>query len=260
MKYNLHAHTYRCSHASGTAEEYVLRAIEGGIECFGFSDHMPYINPNGREDKFRVPVAEADGYISEILSLKEKYKDKIDIHVGFETEYYADHFDGMLEHAHSLGAEYLILGQHFWAPYSEDRLPSSTPTSDVDRLDEYVSSVVSAIRSGAFTYVAHPDLFNFTGSDDEYAEYMRRICVASRECGVPLEINFLGIREGRIYPSDRFFRIAAEERSPITFGFDSHSVDAAYDAESMAVAYDMVDRLSLNYIGMPKIVNISKRG
>ena len=260
MNYNFHAHTYRCHHASGSAEEYVLRAIDGGIEHFGFSDHIPFLNPDGVEEIYRVCRAEARDYVNDILALKEKYKDKIDIHVGFETEYYADHFDEMLSYACSVGAEYLILGQHFWTTHSENRIASSMKKSDIKMLNEYVSSAVAAMRTGAFTYVAHPDIFNFSGSDDEYAEYMRRICVASRECGVPLEINFLGIREGRIYPSDRFFRIAAEERSPVTFGFDSHTVESAYDPDSMVKAYEMVDRLSLNYIGMPKIIDISKRG
>ena len=42
MNYNFHTHTFRCHHASGTPEEYVLRAIDVGIEYMGFSDHFPY--------------------------------------------------------------------------------------------------------------------------------------------------------------------------------------------------------------------------
>ena len=36
-------HTYRCMHASGTDEEYVLSAIKNGYEEIGFSDHSPEI-------------------------------------------------------------------------------------------------------------------------------------------------------------------------------------------------------------------------
>ena len=47
MKYNFHTHTYHCHHASGTPEEYVLRAIEGGVTEMGFSDHFPFDFENG---------------------------------------------------------------------------------------------------------------------------------------------------------------------------------------------------------------------
>ena len=42
QKFNLHTHTFRCGHASGTDDQMVLSAIEAGFEQLGFSDHMPY--------------------------------------------------------------------------------------------------------------------------------------------------------------------------------------------------------------------------
>lgn len=42
QKFNLHTHTFRCGHASGTDDQMVLSAIETGFELLGFSDHMPY--------------------------------------------------------------------------------------------------------------------------------------------------------------------------------------------------------------------------
>lgn len=42
QKFNLHTHTFRCGHASGTDDQMVLSAIEAGFELLGFSDHMPY--------------------------------------------------------------------------------------------------------------------------------------------------------------------------------------------------------------------------
>lgn len=41
-KTNYHMHTKRCMHASGSDEDYVLAAIEGGYEEIGFSDHSPW--------------------------------------------------------------------------------------------------------------------------------------------------------------------------------------------------------------------------
>ena len=84
MTYNYHTHTRRCGHAKGTEEEYVLRAIQGGIRYMGFSDHMPLLCDDGYESRYRVPMAEAKDYIADIIALREKYRDVIDIKVGFE--------------------------------------------------------------------------------------------------------------------------------------------------------------------------------
>ena len=40
---NYHTHTYRCRHASGTEEEYIYQALDGGLEELGFSDHTPEV-------------------------------------------------------------------------------------------------------------------------------------------------------------------------------------------------------------------------
>ena len=88
---------------------------------------------------------------------------------------------------------------------------------------------------------------------------MRKICVASRECNVPLEINFLGIRDGRNYPDPVFWQMVGEEKSPVTFGFDAHEVEAAYDGESIKKAKEMVEKFNLNYIGRPTLILIHEK-
>ena len=62
MEYNYHTHTHRCSHASGTEEEYVKRAVENGIKYMGFSDHVPLRFSDGTESGYRVPVSDAKEY------------------------------------------------------------------------------------------------------------------------------------------------------------------------------------------------------
>ena len=256
MNYNFHTHTYRCSHAYGTEEEYIKKAIEGGIKQLGFSDHLPFRFPDGYESYFRIPVVLVEDYFKTLTALREKYKDEIEIHIGFEMEYYPLYFEDMLRNAREYGAEYLILGQHFLSNEHPDGYPVKGGNTSVERLKEFVSSVVSAIESGVFTYVAHPDNFGFIGDEEIYREEVRKICVASREMDVPLEINFLGIRENRHYPNEVFWKVAAEEGSPVTFGFDAHTVSSAYDGESLQKAETLVRELNLNYIGAPKLRKI----
>jgi histidinol-phosphatase (PHP family) len=254
MNYNLHTHTARCHHATGTPEEYVLRAIEGGITHMGFSDHFPFVRPDGQESIHRVPMAEVGEYASDVQTLKEKYKDKIHIKFGFEMEYYPDQFAEMLESARAYGAEYLICGQHFLSTDEEKQSFATTkPTDSAERLITYVSLVTQAIKTGVFTYIAHPDILRFTGDTALYQREMRRICLAARDENVPLEINFLGIRSGRNYPNELFWELAGETGAPVTFGFDAHSTDDAFDTASLVKAEALVKKYSLHYIGMPAL-------
>ncbi len=253
MNYNYHTHTTRCGHANGTEREYIERAIANGVEYMGFSDHATFVFPDGYESHYRVPLAQAPDYFATISALREEYKDRIDIKIGFEMEYYPAHFDAMLKLVKELGAEYLILGQHFIG----NEHPGGTHTygrnDSATDLKEYVDCVVKGIESGVFTYVAHPDVFSFVGDEAVYKTEMRRICEASKTCGIPLEINFLGIREGRRYPTAAFWEVAGEVGCPVTFGFDAHEVAAAYDGESLKVAQQMVEKYGLNYVGKPEV-------
>ena len=257
MLYNYHAHTKLCRHAEGEMEEYVKVAIDNGIKYMGFSDHIPFKYPGDYESGYRILTSEIEGYVSEINRLNNEY-DNIDIKIGFETEYYPEYFETMFKNAVSYGAEYLILGQHFidYEYPKEERIPSSRPFDDVSILKLYVQRVTDAMKTGVFTYIAHPDMIHFVGDKNIYREEIRKICALSKKLSLPLEINFQGIREGRNYPEDDFWGVAGEEQSPVTFGFDSHAPEFAYDGESLVKAKALVEKYNLNYIGKPKIVNI----
>jgi len=253
MHYNYHTHTSRCGHASGTAEEYVIRAMENGITDMGFADHVPFRLEDGTESGYRVPISEAVSYCEEIRALGEKYKDRIRLRVGFESEYYQECFEEMLENAKAYGAEYLILGQHFIEPEREGVQHITVKTEDPIRLKQYVDSIIAGMKTGYFSYVAHPDVVRFTGEVAVYQKEMRRMCIAARELEVPLEINFLGIRDNRHYPNEAFWQVVGEEQAPVTFGFDAHDVASAYDSASLEKARVMVKKYHLNDIGAAKI-------
>ena len=260
MDYNFHAHTTRCGHATGKMEDYVLRAIEGGIRVMGFSDHVPLRFADGTESGHRIPVAQAQDYYDDFITLREKYKDKIELHIGFEVEYYPAYFEKTLADARELGIEYFILGQHFLSEENQGGINSFAMHSDPAVIERFVSVLIAAMQTGRFTYVAHPDLLGFEGDASIYARQMERLCLASREMDVPLEINLYGIRAKRRYPEERFWEIAGRIGAPVTFGCDAHSADAAADPDSEAVAMRLVEKYGLNYIGKPKIVDIRKKG
>ena len=252
---NYHTHTFRCGHATGSEREYIERAIENGITKLGFSDHAPYAFSNGYVSSHRVPMEQVADYFETISKLRDEYRDRIDIKIGFEMEYYPHYFKEMLETAVELGAEYLILGQHYYSDERPEITVYGSATDSVDVLRSYVSDVCAGMASGAFTYLAHPDYIRFTGDEDVFLSELRKVCRASNEYGVPLEINFLGIRGRRHYPRQSFWRLAGEEGCEVVFGFDAHHARDAYDGESLAVAEKMVKKYGLRLNEDPKLVD-----
>lgn len=86
--FNYHTHTYRCGHAQGSAEEMIQAAIQGGFKTIGISEHMGY--EDWDDPKERPNFADIDDYLHEMIQLKEKYQDQIEVRIGFECEYFSD--------------------------------------------------------------------------------------------------------------------------------------------------------------------------
>ena len=224
MTANYHTHTYRCGHAEGHESEYAKNAFEKGLKVLGFSDHTPYdyfdIGPRNRP--MRMMPEELEGYVASVKGLAKDYEGRMEIYAGLEAEYYPKYFSRLLEMVRKCGVEYLILGQHFLFNEVEDTY-TGRPFCDEARLKQYVSQSIEGLRSGVFTYFAHPDLVYFAGEDEMYREEMRKLCIAAKETDTPLEINLLGLRTGRNYPDVRFWEIAGEVGNEVVLGSDAHS-------------------------------------
>ena len=229
MTVNYHTHTARCGHASGEDREYVESAIKQGFTELGFSEHAPMIFPDdiptdnlNRLLSMRMKTHETDGYFSSLLSLREEYKNDIDIHIGFEVEYFDCCFDRFLEYIKDYPVEYLILGQHFQGLYREPMIHNGARTHDDAILQNYVDDVTAAIKTGKITYVAHPDLIFYSKSLETYEREMTRLIKCANEHKTPLEINFYGLQEVRNYPTLAFWQIANSLGCDVVLGSDAH--------------------------------------
>lgn len=244
---NYHTHTWRCNHAKGTEEEYVCCAIDRGLRILGFSDHSPYIFPGEYYSHFRMRMDQLPGYVQTVLFLKEKYAHRIELRVGVELEYYPGSFQQVLPALQDNGIEYMILGQHFIGeeigePYS------GLPTADESVLKRYCAQAMDAMQTGKFTYFAHPDLIHFKGSRRTYEHYIRRMLQMARACDVPLEINLLGLREGRHYPASHFWMLAGEEGCKAVLGCDAHSPNAIKPSQAEESARSMAEKYGIEIL------------
>lgn len=244
---NYHTHTPRCHHALGAEEDYVNYAIHGGLKILGFSDHSPYRFPDNYYSRIRMAPEELEDYCTTILGLKERYVNQIELHIGLEAEYYPALFSDLLAMLRDTPVEYLLLGQHYLGNEIGEHY-SGWETDQRPLLVRYCDQVIEGMQTGMFTYLAHPDLLNLQVDDDFYRVQMRRLCREAKACDMPLELNLQGMRAGKHYPSERFWRLAAEENCSVVMGIDAHRPDAVCDPEMEDRAMEMVKRLGLNLL------------
>lgn len=255
MKVNLHTHTARCMHAVGADEEYVRSAIDWGLQILGFSDHTPHLYPEGHVSTVRMTPEQLPEYADSIRSLQTKYADNIRVLLGAEVEYFPAMFADTLGMLRDNGIEYMILGQHHIG--NEIGQPHCAhPTGDAEVLQSYCDQVIAGMETGLFTYLAHPDFINFMGDDKVYEKHMRRVCRCAKEGNIPLEVNMLGLRQGRHYPNDRFFALVAEEGCPVVIGSDAHKPEQVCLPDNEKQATEIVNRFGLELITEPQIRKI----
>ncbi len=251
---NYHTHTTRCGHAIGTDREYIEHAIQAGLTTLGFSDHVPVPFDGGFVSSIRMKLEQIEDYISSLTALRKEYKDRIEILIGFEMEYFPAYFERTMELIAHYPVDYLILGQHFLD--NETGAHRTThPTDREDYLAQYVDQCIQGLDTGVFTYFAHPDTLNFTGDSAFYEKQARRLCEHAFKRNVPLEFNLTGMRTPYIYPHEPFFRIAAETGNPVILGFDAHEPDAITRKDTVRAGLKTVNKLGLTLLDKPEIIN-----
>ena len=248
QKFNFHSHAYRCGHADFdyTDEEYVLDYIKQGFKRIAFTDHVPEKVIIDKRSHMRMGYEQRHEYYSSIKKLQEKYKDKIEIQIGFEVEYLPDQVDNIMELKGE--TDKLILGQHF--VYDEDEKDLvvfgkgfTWKIQDMIRYGEYLKK---AMELHIPDIVAHPDIAfrNTKVYGEEEEKIIRTICETAEKTGTPLEINLNGIAavtyfkdkklnedpfemqverlDKAAYPTKEFWKIASEYDIKVVYGLDTH--------------------------------------
>ncbi len=246
MLANYHTHTVRCKHAEGSEREYIEAAIAEGFKILGFSDHTPQPYPEGFVSRIRMDMSELPDYTETLVKLRDEYRNDITILIGYEVEYSRKYFEPLLVELKKYPLDYIIQGQHF-VPEEPAGSYVGTKTGSEEKLKAYVDYTIEGMKTGLFTYLAHPDLINYIGPDDIYLCHMRRIVEAAVDLDIPLEINAYGFADKRWYPCDRFFRMAVEYKPKFIIGCDAHIPGLVCQPERIEGFTDFLTRNGIEY-------------
>ena len=227
---NYHTHTARCRHATGTEEAYIQTALRNGYTVLGFSDHTPwkYADPHF-VSRIRMLPEELDGYVQTLSALRERYADRLHIHIGLEAEYFPAYLPWLSEEMERLGIEYLVFGCHYDTTDETGRY-FGRPESGKD-LRRYAEQITAGLETGRYACLAHPDicLNRWTAYDNDAEAACREICAAAARTNTPLEYNLAGLTcqnrgDGTLgYTTDFFWKIAAEYPVKALIGCDAHA-------------------------------------
>lgn len=232
---NLHTHTV-FGDGKNTAEEMVLGAIRAGCASLGFSEHSPM--PAADPDGWSMASQDVDAYRAEILTLREKYRGRLEIFLGLEQDLDSPNPEGDWDYrigsVHSVWREGLALSVDE-STETFDRIVREYFGGDgLAFAGAYYRREAEAAEKTGCQIVGHFDLvakFNEGGQFfDEAAPRYRRAALEALEAvmerDVIFEINTGAISRGYRtlpYPAPFLLRAIREKGGRVCITSDSHS-------------------------------------
>lgn len=225
QSFNLHTHTWRCGHAYGTDDDYVKSAICAGFTTIGFSEHIQYRADRGKYN--RINFEDFKQYFSDIYEIQHVYRGRITILCGLECAYVPEAMEDVLDLKDN--CDYILLGQHQGG--LADR--KYCLKCDDDDVLQYAHDIETAIKTGLYSVVAHPDYFMVARNSwsKQCTEASEIICRVAKAYQIPLELNIKGSYSKKIwidgkyctrYPYRKFWEIAAKVGNEVLYGWDAH--------------------------------------
>ncbi len=241
----IHTHTNYCD-GNNTPEEMVLAAINKGMKTIGISTHGPL----PFDVKWAVDDDKIQTYIDEINALKEKYKDKIDVLLGMELDYFIDTEFDHIDKSILKQLDYTIGSIHYLGRFDDgrpwtvdgsyDKLLSGINSSydgDVKKaISDYYYHLSKMVEKYKPTVVGHMDLVKknnknnllFNENEDWYKDSVCKCLDIIKDSDSVIEINTGAIARGYMteqYPSRWILEEINSRQIPITINSDAHLND-----------------------------------
>lgn len=242
---NLHTHTVYCD-GKFSVEDMILAAVKMKFQSIGISTHgpTPFISD------WNIQIDKVEKYIEEVILLKERYKDKIEVFLGMELDYIPgigfdeiskslmkrlDYYIGSI---HYLG--YFKNGIMWTVDYNIEELLQGINESFNGNARLAVETYYKYIEEMAETYqppiIGHLDLFKknnknnvlFDEKESWYVKAVANCLDAIKNTSCSIEINTGGIARGYTieqYPSTFILEMIKERNIPVIINSDAHTID-----------------------------------
>lgn len=236
LLYESHMHTPLCGHAVGLPGEYAAVAERRGFKGIIVTCHAPM--PGGYGQHIRMALEEFDDYVEMVREAAEKWRGRVDVLLGLESEYVPG-FEGWIEELHGRAHFHHVLGsvhQHageYLQRFFTGHWQSFQRT--------YFQHLAEAAETGLYDTISHPDLVK----NQNPAEWDReRVMDGIRDAldriaaaGTAMELNTSGknknVRE--MNPGPEILAEMCARNIPVVIGADAHEPRRVGDAYAEAL-------------------------
>lgn len=227
---DLHVHTTYCD-GKNTPEEMVLSAIEKGLTTIGFSVH----SYTDFDLSYCIKKEQIESYITEINSLKEKYKDKIEILCGVEMDILSDmdaeKFDYKIGSVHYVETE---SGYEAIDLSERDFIKTAEKMGGFYEMAEKYYEFVAKLGKVKPDIIGHFDLITkynegnrlFDTKNPRYVNAWKKAADALIPLNVPFEINTGAISRGlrkTPYPAPQIIEYLKAKGAKFIMNGDTHA-------------------------------------
>ena len=229
-----HVHSRLCHHARGEMEEYVVSAIDRGLNKVVFLEHLE-VGINYFESTW-LTDADFDYYHAEGKRLRDKYKETITIGLGVEVGYNPRYLKQIRQKLALHAWDRIGISYHFFETSSRHYNMVSRKQVNIDVLDQVgVDKVVNVYYQNLLEAVEklpgqvlchidavlrhHPEVLFTT----EHYTRIDKLLEAVAKKNMVLEINTSGYKtRDEPYPSLAILKRAVNRKIPLVAGSDAH--------------------------------------
>lgn len=239
-----HTHSFYCD-GNMWPEDYVKKAVELGFKAIGFSGHAP----TNIETTWQMKKEDLLKYIDDVNSLKEKYKDEIEVYLGLEIDYVRNVVSPLDQVYKNSNLDYFIGSVHFLECGEGKYLCVDGTASEFDELLEkgfnndikaLVKNYYERVREMVITskpdIVGHLDLVKklnkenkyFNENEKWYQDEVIKTLDVIKATGCIVEVNTGGRSRGymkEFYPSNWILKEALQRNIKVILNGDAHQPD-----------------------------------
>ncbi|GEM05006.1 histidinol-phosphatase [Halolactibacillus miurensis] len=249
---DFHIHTPFCPHGTtDSLSQYAEKACALGLTAISFTEHAPlpngFIDPTPDQDSGMSPD-QVDAYIQAVQAIKETYKNRLTIHLGFEVDYiegfeedishfldtYGDVIDDAILSVHMLKDH---TGKFHCLDFSSEAFGELvTVFGSVEAvyhayfqtIERSVCSDLGKFKPSRIGHITLVEKFKKVYPYTYSQAMMQQIdCLLSliKKEGYSLDVNTAGLFKphcGTLYPNPTVLKLAKEKQIPLRLGSDAH--------------------------------------
>lgn len=232
---DIHVHTTYCDGKS-TAEEIAEKAISMNMTSLGFSSH----EYTSFDTSFCMSIDDTEKYIDDVKRLQKLYKDKIEIYLGTERDYFSEKSE--ISYDYVIGSVHYIKAQNTYLSVDESTGVMEKNVSEffggdyIKYAAAYFETVCRMAEEKSFDVAGHFNLvtkFNrhnryFDEASPKYrAAAYEALKITAESCGI-FEMNTGAVSRGYTdvpYPDEFMLKCIKELGAKVILSSDSHSKD-----------------------------------